>query len=164
MSYNRTLILLMLTGVFLAFGVVTSYAQNPSAQAEREFSLALGDYRAGYYDRAAVSFNQYLIRYPDEERASQALYLMGESYYQAGDYQAAREAMERFINNYPFDQLADEAELRLGQVLMELERYSDAVRRLKGMATVYPESPLIPDAIYWAGEAASAAGDTSGAI
>jgi len=112
---------------------------------------------------AAPRFSDFLLKYPDAQRAPQALYLLGESQFQLKKWDAARATFDRFGDLHPFDELADEAELRTGQTYLEGGRPADAVKALQKFTEERHESPLLPEAIYWQSEASCASGDTASA-
>ena len=61
-------------------------------------------------DRAINHFELFLERYPDNEKAYQAQFLVGFTYSEyLSDYESAREAFQLVIDRYPDSELADDA-------------------------------------------------------
>src|SRR4029078_1920379 len=96
-----------------------------TAKPKPDVLASLGDPRADYeaaynniitgnYERAEASFRMFLSAHPDDERASDAQYWLGESLFQRGKY---RDAATEFLaghNAYPTSPNAPDTLLKLG--------------------------------------------------
>ena len=139
------------------------FAVAPDSPSDRDFAFAVGLYKDGLYQMAAVRFSDFTLKYAEATRAPQALYLLGECQFQLEKWDSARDAFKRFLDKFPFDELADKADLRYCQTFLEGARPADAVKALQAFTSSRQSSPLLPEAVYWLGEAQSASKDTSGA-
>ena len=139
--------------------------QNTTRQeAEKAFAYGVGLYKDGLFKMALGRLNDYLVRYPDDAHAPQALFLTGECAFQLQDWKGCQDTMERFLALHPFHPLADDAALRLGQAALQAGNTSDALLWLERLPKDYPDSPLRADALYWSGEAHLEQHDTTAAL
>ena len=68
----------------------------------------------------------------------------------AGEASDMRKALQRVAVEYPASAWADDALLRLVQMDYASRSFEPAARNLEKLKTDYPDSPLLPQASYWA--------------
>ncbi len=105
------------------------------------------DYQKGrllYLDKrfgeAALTFKDFISKYPKHPLAPNALYWLGECYYGQADYVKAAEEFQSVVEKYPGSAKAPDAMLKWAYSLYKLGKYNEAQTRLKYVAAQYPES------------------------
>src|SRR5699024_1231638 len=65
------------------------------------YQAALDALRAGRYEEATTTFQEFLKRYPKSHYTANALYWLGESYYVVRDFANALPAVQRVLEEHP---------------------------------------------------------------
>ncbi|MCA1927367.1 MAG: tol-pal system protein YbgF [Calditerrivibrio sp.] len=65
------------------------------------YNLALELFKSNRYEESLNKFRSFVVRFPEDSLADNALYWMGEIYFQTGDMEKALESFNNVINNYP---------------------------------------------------------------
>ena len=117
----------LLTGISGA-GVEDDYQKGRFLYLEKRFG------------EAALTFKDFISKYPKHPLASNALYWLGECYYDQADYVKAAEEFKRVVENYPGSTKAPDAMLKWSYSLFKLGKYKEAESRLKYVVAQYPES------------------------
>ncbi|HVV61791.1 MAG TPA: tol-pal system protein YbgF [Pseudolabrys sp.] len=112
----------------------------PSSSPRDEYDLAYGYVLRKDYALAEQAFRDYLRKYPDEGRASDAQYWLGESLYQRQKYRDAGEAFLAVTTKYEHSGKAPEALLRLGQSLAAMHQKEAACATFGEVARKYPRA------------------------
>ena len=114
------------------------------------WSLALNEYRAGAWARAAELFDRYRneAQSPPAGLLAHAQYLEADCYYQLHDRDKAATAYTQALKDHPFYPLAPEAHLRLYHLDMMAKKPDQAQAELQALVwtvrTVWPK-----DEAYW---------------
>jgi tol-pal system protein YbgF len=132
----------------------TAPAMTPAAEAaapQPSVLASLGDPRADYerayanilsgdYENAEAGFRQFLATYPDDGRAADAQYWLGESLFERGKY---REAANEFLNGhkaYPKSDKGPDTLLKLGLSLAGLGERDAACQTYAQVLKQYPKA------------------------
>ncbi len=109
---------------------------DPGADYERAYNSIL----SGDYEMAEASFRTFLSTYPNDQRASDAQYWLGESLFARGDY---RDAADEFLSGYkayPKSIKAPDTLLKLGLSLAGLGEREAACSTYAEVLKKYPQT------------------------
>ena len=97
---------------FSAF--LQNHAESPYAD-DATFWMADGYFNQGDFEQSVLRFDDVVRKYPDGNKAPDALFRQGEALLKLGPryHQAAKRAFERVMSEYPDSSLVDEAKKRL---------------------------------------------------
>ena len=94
---------------------------------------------AGEYDRAEAGFEGYIDAFPEDVRAPEAKYLLGEIYLATGAYAEAAKLFLDHVRTYPDDPRAPEAYLKLGTAFSRLGKTDEACKVFKAGEAKFPD-------------------------
>lgn len=92
------------------------------------------------YEPAVLAFRQFLVSFPDSDRAANAQYWLAESYYVTQDYTAALSSFQVVIDDYPRSSKVADALLKLGYCNYELQRWDAAKLSLVRVQADFPDT------------------------
>lgn len=130
-----------------------------SSGAKDDFNFAAGLFDRGLHDRSAKAFEDFLKKWPDDQRSVRAHFFCAQSLV---ELKKGADAIPHFDVVARSDQsaLAAEAEFRAGEVLVRLERAKEAIPYLSAAAQRKDATPAVSEAAeYFLGEAHAALGD-----
>ena len=110
----------------------------PGGSDRDNYQVALELLRDERYDQSAVSFQEFLVSFPDSQLAANAQYWLAESYYASDDFEKALADFARVIENYPQSTKVPDALLKMGYCNYSLQRWDDARTALSRVQTDYP--------------------------
>lgn len=93
---------------------------------------------AGDYALAEHVFEQYVSQHPDGERASDAMFWLGEAQYSQGNYQASAQTFLDAHKQYPQADKGADTLLKLGMSLAKLDNRDTACATLREVLIRYP--------------------------
>jgi tol-pal system protein YbgF len=116
-----------------------------AADPKAEFESAMNLLSRAQYVPASQAFRAFADTYPDDERASAALYWAGDIAYSAKkDYDEAARSFAELLKKYPMAPRAPEGMLKLGLSLLELNQMKEGCAALAALPARYPAaSPAI---------------------
>jgi tol-pal system protein YbgF len=123
-------------------GPQVSAVSPPSQSPRDEYDLAYGYLLRKDYDLAAQEFQTFLRSYPNDAKAGEAQFWLGESLFQRQNYHDAADAFLGVTRNYENSIKAPDALLRLGQSLAALGQKELACSTLGEVAAKYPRASL----------------------
>ena len=110
------------------------------AQGDSIYSQALKDFNLGRYDLAASEFREYLEAAPQETKAGNAVYWVGECYYRQKRFKEAKDSFLRVVENYPKSPKSLAARYKLGRCLIELGETKKGRQVLESLSGDSPDS------------------------
>ncbi|MGI9201522.1 MAG: tol-pal system protein YbgF [Woeseiaceae bacterium] len=110
----------------------------PGGSDRDNYQVALELLRDERYDQSAVSFQEFLVSFPDSQLAANAQYWLAESYYASDEFEKALEDFARVIENYPQSTKVPDALLKMGYCNYSLQRWDDARTALSRVQSDYP--------------------------
>lgn len=113
-------------------------ATDPDTSYDTAFNAVL----VGDYDTAQAEFDWFVTTWPDDPRAPDAQFRLGEIYLATGDDQAAASAFLKHAHTWPDNARADEAYLKLGTSLSNLGKTTEACQVLGAMDDKFPQMTL----------------------
>jgi tol-pal system protein YbgF len=124
-----------------AVGVSRETASEPSAKQEYERALALVN--AHSYDRALEAFSAYLIRWPDEPGAENALDWSAECYLAKGELAEASDEFENALARFPQGSKAPDSLLGAGVCAQRLGNDEKAKTYFDRLVRDFPKSDAL---------------------
>lgn len=94
------------------------------------------------YERAEMSFRQYLQSHPRDALVPEATFWLGETYAQRGRHREAAEQFLKVSTEHPSSRKAPDALLRLGGALAELGARDQACATLAEIPRQYPQAAV----------------------
>ena len=92
------------------------------------------------YELAVFAFEQFLVSFPDSDRAANAQYWLAESYYVTQEYNEALSSFQVVIDDYPRSRKVADALLKLGYCNYELQRWDAAKLSLVRVQADFPDT------------------------
>lgn len=123
-----------------ATGAVAA-VQPPSDSPNDSYDLAYGYMLRKDYALAEESFQSFLKKYPNDRRAADAQFWLGESLFQRQRFDAAASAFLDLSTKYKSHTKAPEALLRLAQSLAAMKQKEMACATLAEVGRKYPRAP-----------------------
>lgn len=112
----------------------------PNGSDRDNYQAALELLKAERYEPAAAAFEQFLVAFPDSERADNAQYWLAETHYVTKQYDEALARFQVVLSDYPDSRKVPDALLKMGYCHYELKRWGDARASLAKVQTEYPET------------------------
>lgn len=117
-------------------------AGAPTGPAAAEaFAQARNAMLGGDYTGAEAGFQDYVARYGESSRASEARYWLGKTLVVRGAYADAAGAFIGAIRGWPQTSWAPDAVVELSRALVQLKKPAEACQTLAEMAKRYPKAP-----------------------
>ena len=141
---SRTIaFILLLTFLFSFPGYSKLYAADNE---ETElFLVAQKAFDDGFYDVAIRYINQFLEKYPQTEKRTQANLLLGQCFFFKGLYLKAFDIFKSLLSN---NDLKDATLFWLGETYLKGSDYAQAEKQYRQLIDVYPNSFYVPQAYY----------------
>jgi TolA-binding protein len=124
-----------------------------SARENRDYAAAAGAFQDGMYDRATNDFAQFVEKYPNSDRAAEAVLLRAQAELKLEKFADAVAQLTSTDNLAKAGKLADEYFYWAGEAQFQAANYSDAAKTWIALSQQFPESRLRLRAVV---EAASA--------
>jgi tol-pal system protein YbgF len=104
------------------------------------YSMAYQSLLDGRYSEAEAGFQAFLQKFPDDERAPDAQFRLGEIYLVTGAYGDAATAFIAHIQSWPQDIRAPESYLKLGTSFARAGKKKEACQVFGALKTKYPKA------------------------
>jgi tol-pal system protein YbgF len=113
---------------------------NPAATAQHAYDAAVGLVNAHAYDKAAGALGLFLLEWPSDANASNAMYWQAECYYAMGEYTHAFELFEQAMDRFPKSARVPDCLLKLGLCQGKLGDGAKAKTYFDRLGAEYPRS------------------------
>jgi TolA-binding protein len=114
--------------------------------ADDHFAAAQQALGAGEHSQARALFREFIRRYPEDQRADNAQYLVGKAYLVERRPANALGEFRRVISNYARGDAVDEALFDMADAFFQLHACTDAKAALEALIRGHRRSPLRDDA------------------
>jgi len=128
-------------------------------QEETDFIYGKRLYEEQLYDLAAIQFEKFVKDYPDSPRASEAQFLLADSYFLKGEFKDAIEQYSALIIRFPQSMRIDLAQFRIGKCFENIGKKKQAVSSYFRVYQDYPESKWADRALYRSAQLTFNSGD-----
>jgi tol-pal system protein YbgF len=92
------------------------------------------------YEQAAMAFRQFLVSFPNSQRADNAQYWLAESFYVSGKFAEALNQFQVVVDKYPRSRKVPDALLKMGYCNYELKKWNDARAALRRVQTEFADT------------------------
>lgn len=127
-------------GVSLDAEPLDSFDAKGTLGEQESYQAALGVLKSGRYEDAILSFQVFLISYPESKFASNAQYWMSEAYYVLKDFQSAISQFQKVISAYPGSRKVADAHLKIGFAYYEIKEWANARSSLEKVVSDFSSS------------------------
>ncbi len=103
-------------------------------------------YRINKYSYTRALGRAFVERYPKDEKADDAQYMIGSSYLKQGQAAAALGEFQKVISTYRKGDALDETLFDMAQAFLQVRSCNDAETALKALLKNHHKSPLVPEA------------------
>jgi len=117
----------------------------PKSKAEHWDALTKA-YRINKYSYTRALARAYVERYPKDENADDAQYMIGSSYLKQGQAAAALGEFQKVLSNYRRGDAIDETLYDMAQAFLQVRSCNDAGTALKALLNDHKSSKLAPEA------------------
>jgi tol-pal system protein YbgF len=118
----------------------------PNVDKKTLFDGAYAKLQAGQFDDARREFRLYVQAFPQDDKADDAAFYVGESFFRQKDFEKAIAEYQKVIDTWPKGDMADDAFLQAGLAALEKGWCVDAGAYLGELVRRYPTSPLLKTA------------------
>jgi tol-pal system protein YbgF len=115
-------------------------SQASTGEAQHAYDAALSLVNARAYDRAVGALGVFLLEWPSDLNASNAMYWQAECYYAMGEFAHSSELLEQVIERFPKSTRFPDCLLKLGLCQERLGDLSKAKGYFERLAAEYPRS------------------------
>ncbi|MFQ5707273.1 MAG: tetratricopeptide repeat protein [bacterium] len=145
--------------IFALLSPQISRAQD--SVADKEFVFAQKLQEDGLFLLAARQFELFYKKYPDHEKADQALFLSGQAFFDESRFELAFEKFKELEIVFPRSSLVVEARFKLAECQAAQRNYLAAAELYKRLAIFHPGDETAPRALLLAGKAYTQASSDS---
>ena len=115
-------------------------AAAAASKAQHAYDSALGLINARAYEKAAGALGMFLLEWPDDPNASNALYWQAECYFAMGEYAHASELFEQTMERFPTSSRMPDCLLKLGLCQAKQGDAEKAKGYFQRLGAEYPQS------------------------
>ncbi len=150
--------LLLLVAALSISGVASA------SEADDQFAVAAGHYDRGRWKLAAEEFRAFTDKYPQDRRANQAVFFLGEALLQMGKLEEARAEFQKYANREPEGRYARATLFRYAEAAYLGGKYDAAKPDLQKFLQKYPNDRLNGFVLPYLGDIALAGNDPASAV
>jgi tol-pal system protein YbgF len=114
-----------------------------SPQATREYDAALSLVKRKQYDKALEALSAFLVKYPGDPSADNAMYWRGECFYAKGEWARASDEFAGVVARFPGGNKAPDALLKVGMCQLKSGNKDKANETFARLRRDYPSSEAI---------------------
>lgn len=107
---------------------------------DRDYEQAMKHVKSKSWDKVLDAFTAFLVRYPDGDRADNAMFWIGEAYAQKGEDDKAIEQLAGLVARFPRGNKAPDALLKQAMLHKKAGRADKAKELLQELKKKYPSS------------------------
>ena len=107
--------------------LLNRYVQSDNDAAMRAFTQGRSFVDAQQWQKAASTFDRFVVQYPQDKNLDAALYWLAYAHNRQGNPGAAEEPLKRLLQNYPSSRWADDAKVLRVEVLAKLGKPITAI-------------------------------------
>jgi cellulose synthase operon protein C len=138
--------------VLLAWAMILSAGALRADPPDDQFAVAAGHYDRGRWKLAAEEFRVFLQKYPNDRRAGESVFFLGEALLQSGSFDEARRQFILYTGRQPEGKRIKAALFRLGEAAYLARDFDKAVPDLQRFLTKYPDDRLDAFILFYLGD------------
>ena len=153
----------MLTVALVAWAMLAPAEGARAGEADDQFAIAAGHYQRQDWKLAAEEFRTFLAAYPNERRASECVFFLGETLRQLGKFDEARRQFQTYAGREPRGRHAAAALFGAAEAAYLAGNFAAAKPDLANFRQKYPDDPLNAFTLPYLGDIALSVGDVAAA-
>jgi cellulose synthase operon protein C len=153
----------ILTAVLVAWVALAAANGARAGGADDQFAIAAGHYNHQDWKLAVEEFRTFLAAYPDERRANECVFFLGEALRQLGKFGEARQQFQAYASREPKGRHAAAALFGAAEAAYLAGEYRSAKPDLATFVERHPDDPLNAFALPYLGDIALSSGDSDAA-
>ncbi len=134
---------------------------SPADEADDQYAVATGHYAQQRWKFAVEEFEAFLKKHPDDRRAAESLFFLGEALVQLGRHADAEARFQQYLSRAPSGAYARSALFRVGEAAYLVGKTAEAKSLLRQFAEKYPNDDLNAYVFPYLGELALDENDVS---
>jgi len=154
----------ILAVALVAWAVLAPEKGARASEADDQFAVAAGHYQHQEWKLAVEEFRTFLAKYPDERRANECVFFLGEAFRQLGKLDEARRQFQTYSSREPNGRHAAAALFGSAEAAYFAGNFGAAKPDLASFLEKYPGDPLNAFALPYLGDIALSTGDVAAAI
>ena len=107
----------------------------------QKYDLGLKEFAAGNYEAARALLREHLAAAPKSDKASDAMFLIADSYFKEKSYEEAILEYQDIIDTWPTSPKIPLCQLNQGIALLEIGKPNEASLFFESLIEAYPDSP-----------------------
>ncbi len=123
---------------------VNSNEKEELLSPEDQFQLAFDNIRDKKWQSAKISFEQFILDYPDNQLSGSAHYWLGELYILEKNYREAALIFAEGFQRFPDSIKAADMLFKLSQSLYQVEKTTEACKTMEKLIIDFPKNKIIP--------------------
>ena len=131
---------------------LSAQQQQPQGIAEQDYQLASSHYQQSNWPQSAAAFEDFVNRYPNHRKQTQATFFLAESQMQLGNYTDSLVGFQTFIEQHPNHRLTPRATFRMGEAAFQMGHKQIALKSLELFVKKNPRHELVEYAMPYLGE------------
>ena len=132
-----------------SYGSFSNYTKDVKSSYEKQlYESGLNEYKKRRYNSAAAYFKKYIAQYPNNQRAENSLYWLGESYFALEQYDAAISCFRKVLLNDSYEK-AQDAAIKIGVSYFKAKNFDLASKEFQKYIDAYPKGKYIEMAKQW---------------
>lgn len=138
----------------LCLGLVLGQGASAADEADDQFAVAAGHYAQQRWKFAVEEFEAFLKSHPEDRRAAESLFFLGEALLQLGHHADGQTKFQEYLRREPAGPHARSALFRAGEAAYLAGKTAEAKTLLLQFVEKYPEDELRAYALPYLGEIA----------
>ena len=153
----------ILAVALVAAAVLASMKGARASEADDQFAVAAGHYQHQDWKLAVEEFRTFLAAYPNERRANECVFFLGEALRQLGKFEDARRQFQSYSSREPQGRHAAAALFGAAEAAYLAGDYGPAKSDLASFREKYPNDSLNAFALPYLGDIAQSSGEVAAA-
>jgi TolA-binding protein len=153
----------ILTLAIIAWAVLAAEMGARAGEADNQFAIAAGHYNHQDWKLAVKEFQTFLAAYPNERRANECVFYLGEALRQLGEFNQARRQFQTYTSHEPKGRHATAALFGAAEAAYLAGDYRAAKPDLASFLEKHADDPLNAFALPYLGDIALSSGDAAAA-
>ncbi len=134
--------------IVVVFLLVATLLVAQVSEEEKDFIYGKRLYKEGFFDLAAIQFENFVEDYPASPKSPEALFLAAECAFSSGQFQKAQKMYMKLILKYPASSFVDKAQFRIAECFEKSGKIKDAIASYSRIYTFTSGSPWIAKSLY----------------
>ncbi|MFQ5965193.1 MAG: tetratricopeptide repeat protein [Candidatus Scalinduaceae bacterium] len=139
--------------ILLFFYIGSVHAEHKDGPATLQYDFANGLYNREMYTLAAIEYNEFITRFPDDPRVGNAIFFLGESYLKEKKIMEATNAFYKYLSLFPDGENAALIYYRRGRLKFAESNFNASAEFFVKALDTQPNNDLSTKIRYYLGKA-----------